>query len=174
MKRYKRDKFTIVGVLIILLWVSHLPYLLYIPIQSTQATRDYAKYIANSPIKEITGLDGMNEDEIDKIIVRGSRGEFIKALFLYSFGILSGILVLTKRNWGRYVAIIFFSYIFSLRFYSLIKGGHIWEQLYAKYTIFFPKHQLRVIHMDWMTWIIGIIAILYLIRSHSDPSGSRK
>jgi len=162
----KRDRLSLLGIVLIVLWISHLPYLGKIPLHADQNIQELSKNASElaENLKRELGFGGMTQSDIEKRAVQSFRILFIKTLLLYSAGILSGILILKKHRSGRFIAIGLFSYFLIFQIYDLLRHGRIWQRLYAKYTILFPAHPIRVIHTDILPAIIGVITIIYLTR----------
>ena len=157
---------TILGALFILLWISHIPYLIEIPLSSTPGIQSLSRESTESSewIKDQVGVVGKNQKEIKSDLIKSFRVSFIVGLIFNLLGIVAGFLVLKKSKVGFYLALGLSIYVLGRRCASLILSENIIQRMYAKYTILFPEMPLRIIHNDIITEIILLVTIFYLLR----------
>jgi hypothetical protein len=154
---------TFLGIIFILLWLSNIPYLFPLPFQPHQGVKDLAKEVADAPefIKEEGGIAGKTQIEIEAIVTRGLRIIWLKSLLFTIVGIFSGILIIQKKNLGRFLALGLCLYLVVIRFYHFFK---LWpDSLSIKYfTIRFKHFPIRAIHED-ITYLILLVVIALLL-----------
>jgi hypothetical protein len=169
----RNDKLiTLLGIIFILLWLSNIPYLFPLPFQPHQGIREFSKELADMPgfLKEEAGIGGKTQAEIETFVAREFRILWIKSLVFIVIGIFSGILIVQKRNLGRFLALGLSLYLVGIRFYHFFGLEHWRDRLSIKYfTIRFKYFPIRAIHED-ITYLIllGVIALLLM------PSIARK
>jgi len=162
----KRDSVFVTGIALLVLWISHVPYLLEIPLYSTPGIQWLSQEVAGSPawIKDSAGLTGKSQSNIQSDLVASFRIAFAKSLLLCLLGILSGVLVLKRHRLGRFLAIGLSIYVLLLRIVYVAFREHPFHWLYLKYTVFFSRYPFRVIHLDIVTWLVLLVALVHLLR----------
>ena len=116
MKNNKTIK--LLGIIFISLWVSNIPYLFPLPFQPHQGIKDFSKEVADIPdfIKEEAGIGSKTQIEIEAIVTRELRNIWFKSFVCIIIGIFSGILIIQKKNLGRFLALGLSLYIVGIRF----------------------------------------------------------
>ena len=160
------DGVFIVGLAFLLLWISHVPYLFTIPLKSTPGIQKIAEDASEVPdwIKDEAGFGGKSRDDIEDGLVTEFRVSFAKSITLCMLGILSGLLILRRNNYGRFIAIGLSGCFLSLKLYAIISYEEPFQGLYATYALFFSKYPFRVIHLEILTNIILLIVFVYLLK----------
>jgi hypothetical protein len=154
---------TLLGAIFILLWLSNIPYLFPLPFQPHQGIKEWSKDLTEMPdfLKEEAGISGKTQAEIERFVARGFQILWIKSLIFTIIGIFSGILIVLKRNLGRFLALGLSLYIVVIRFYHFSK---LWpDSLSIRYfTIRFKHFPIRAIHED-ITYLILLVVIALLL-----------
>jgi len=162
----KRDSVFLTGIALLVLHISHIPYLFEIPLYSTPGIQWLSEEVSDSPawLKDEAGLTGKSQSDIQSDLVASSRITFAKSLLLCLLGILSGVLVLKRHKFGRFLAIGLSIYVLLLRIVNIAFSKQFFHLLYWKYTVFFSRHPFRVIHLDIVTWLVLMVALVHLLR----------
>jgi hypothetical protein len=165
-KMRKWDSPFLMGVILLVLWVSHLPYLLEIPLVSTSGIQKLSRDVSEFPewLKDEAELSGKSQSDIETGLITSCRIAFAKSLLLYLLGILSGVLVLKRHRSGRFLAIGLSIYVLLLRIVSVAFRGHSFHRLYRLYTFMFSRCPFRVIHLDIVTSLVLLVALVHLLR----------
>jgi len=162
----KRDSVFLTGIALLVLWISHVPYLFEIPLYSTPGIQGLSQEASNLPawLKDEAGLTGKSQSNIQSDLVASCRIAFAKSFLLCLLGILSGVLVLKRHRLGRFLAIGLSIYMLLLRIVNDAFREHPFHWLYWKYTVFFSRYPFRVIHLDIVTWLVLLVALVHLLR----------
>jgi hypothetical protein len=157
---------TLLGIIFISLWLSNVPYLFPVPFQPHQGIKDLSKEVADAPefIKEQAGVGGKTQTEIETIVMRDLRILWIKSLVFIIIGIFSGILIVQKKNLGRFLALGLSLYLVGIRFYHFFSSEYWREKFSIKYfTVRFHFFPVRTVHEE-VTFLIllGVIALLLM------------
>ena len=168
----KRDSIFWTGLVLVLLWVWHLPYLSQFPLRSTAGTEMLSAEAAGARgwLKEDVGLEGMAQEEIQSGLVAAYRRAFMTSLLLIVAGVGSGVLVLRRSRWGRFLAIGVSLYVLLSRAPGLLAMGNPLGVQFAKFRMSLAPHPFRVIHGDILTLLILLLALANLLR----PSVARR
>ena len=153
------------GTLFILLWLSNTPYLFSLPFQSHQGIKVFSKELAEMPdfLKEEAGIGGKTQAEIEASVARKFQILWIKSLVFTIIGIFSGVLIVLKRNLGRFLALGLSLYLVGIRFYHFFGSEHWHDRFSIKYfTIRFHFFPARTVHEE-ITYGILICAIGLLL-----------
>jgi hypothetical protein len=155
------------GIIIILLWSSLLPYLYPTPLQSKKGIKLLAKEVSEVPdwIKKEAGYQEHTQQELENMMMNELMSSWLKSILGILIGILSGILIIRRRPVGYILAIFCFAFfIIFPRLYQLIRYGPssfirvLQVSLTGKYySIFF-----RIIYDD-IVFLISVIIFIYLI-----------
>ena len=114
-------------------------------------------------LKEEAGISGKTQTEIETIVVRKFRILWIKSLVFTIIGIFSSILILRKKNLGRFLALGLSLYLVVIRLYQFFSLEHWHDRLSIKYfTIRFKHFPIRAIHED-ITYLILLVVIALLL-----------
>ena len=145
----------LIGSLILVLWISHIPYLFEFPLRLT-------------PGMQRLSNEGVETPDLIKDLLTTFRIAFAKRLFLCLLGIISGVLILKRKRVGRYLAIGISAYMLASKAYFFLSHGNpfqklYWWKLYWTYEEIFPKYPFRIIHMDILTGLILFIALVCLL-----------
>jgi hypothetical protein len=167
----KHDSVFVTGIVLLVLWVSHIPYLFEIPLYATSGIQRLSQDVSDSPawLKDEAGINGKSQSNIQSILVKSFRIEFAKSLLLCLLGILSGVLVLKRHILGYFLVIGLSVCVLLLRIVHVAFSVHPFHSLYFKYTVFFSRYPFRVIHSD-ITWLVLLVVLVHLLR----PSITRK
>lgn len=124
-----------------------------------------SREVADAPefIKEQGGVGGKTQTEIETIVTRGLRILWIKSLVFIIIGILSGILILQKKNLGRFLVLGLSIYLVGIRFYHFFCSEHWRDKFSIKYfTIRFHFLPARTVH-ELITFLILLAVIALLL-----------
>jgi len=162
----KRDSVFLTGIALLVLHISHIPYLFEIPLYSTPGIQWLSEEVSDSPawLKDEAGLTGKSQSDIQSDLVASSRITFAKSLLLCLLGILSGVLVLKRHRLGRFLAIGLSIYVLLLRIVYVAFRGHSFYRLYSLYTFMFSRRPFWVIHLDIVTCLVLLVALVHLLR----------
>ena len=162
----KRDSVFFTGIALLILWISYVPYLLEIPLYSTPGIQWLSQYVAGSPawIKDPAGLTGKSQSNIQSDLVASFRIAFAKSLLLCLLGILSGVLVLKRHRLGRFLAIGLSIYVLLQRIVPFAFREHPFHRLYQLYAFMLSRRPFRVIHLDIVTCLVLLFALVHLLR----------
>jgi hypothetical protein len=153
------------GIIFILLWLSNVPYLFPLPFQPHQGVKDLSREVADAPefIKEQAGVGGKTQTEIETIVTRDLRILWIKSLVFIIIGIFSGILILQKKNLGRFLALGLSVYLVGIRFYHIFSSEYWHYRFSIKYfTIRFHFFPARTV-LEEITFLILLCTIGLLL-----------
>ncbi len=161
----KRNPLFVTGAVLIVLWLSHVPYLFKIPLYATPGIQRLSQEASGTPawIKDEAGLAGNSQADIQSDLVKSLRITFAKSLLLCLLGILSGVLVLKRHRLGRFLAIGLSFYVLLPRAVHFASLEHPFHRLYQKYTFLFSRRPFLVIQSD-ITWLVLLVALVYLLR----------
>ena len=165
-KMKKLDGTYIAGLAFLLLWISHVPYLFTFPLCSTPGIQSLAKEASEVPewIKKEAGFEGKKKNDIEADLVAAFRVTFAKSFIICLLGITSGVLLLKRKKTGRFLAIGLSGCFLAIKLFTLLSSENLSQELYAKYTMFFPKYPFRVLHLDILTNIVLLAVLVYLLR----------
>ena len=167
-QRMKKNDRTVIGSIMIILWLSHLAYFYSFPIpfRPHDGIDKLSKEVAESPefIKEYAGLGGETQTGIKNrlrwsFFIQGTIG-----LIKIAIGVLAGFLFIKRKKMGH---------ILSLGLSIIWVSGHIYyhvkyfesvEQYYYIYSLMFQWHPIHVIHNDIISTILFAIFIIYLLQ----------
>lgn len=161
----KRNSLSAMGIALLILWISHIPYLFEIPLYPTPGIQQLSQEVSDSPawLKDEAGLTGKSQSDIQSNLVKSLRIEFAKSLLVCLLGILSGILVLKRHKLGYFLAIGLSFYVLLLKIVHITFRGHLFQWLYGKYTVLFFRCPFRIIHSD-ITWLVLLVVLVHLLR----------
>ena len=161
----KRDSVFLTGIALLVLWISHVPYLFEIPLYSTPGIQWLSQEVSDSPawLKDEAGLTGKSQSNIQSDLVASCRIAFAKSLLLCLLGILSGVLVLKRHRLGRFLAIGLSIYVLLSRIVYVAFREHPFHW-FRTYTVFFSRYPFRVIHLDIVTCLVLLLALVHLLR----------
>jgi hypothetical protein len=161
----KCDSVFLTGIALLVLWISHVPYLFEIPLYATPGIQWLSQEASDFPawLKDEAEITGKSQSDIQSDLVTSCRIEFAKSLLLYLLGILSGVLVLKRHRWGRFLAIGISIYVLLLRIVKDVFREHPFNWLYWKYSVFLSRYPLRAIY-DIVTWLVLLVVLVHLLR----------
>jgi len=162
----KRDSVFLTGIALLVLWISHVPYLFEIPLYSTPGIQSLSQEVSDIParLKDEATLTGKSQSNIESDLVASCRIAFAKSLLLCLLGILSGVLVLKRYRLGRFLAIGLSIYVLLQRIVPFAFREHPFHRLYHLYTFMFSRRPFRVIHLDIVTCLVLLFALVHLLR----------
>lgn len=162
----RRDSIFWTGVVLLLLWVSHVPSLSEFPLRTTPGTQALSMEVAGAPewIKGEVGLGGMGQGEIERSLLAASRRAFLGSLVLIVAGIVSAVLLLRRNRWGRFLAIGVALYVLLSRIAHHLSMGSPPSVQFAKFRMHLAAHPLRVIHGDILTLLVLLVVLAHLLR----------
>jgi hypothetical protein len=174
---------TVLGIIIVLLWSSHLPSVYPTPFQNKKGIKLLAKEVSGVPdwIKKEAGCEEQTQQELENSMMNELIFTWFKWLLMILIGILSGILIIRRKLLGHILAVICFVFFLIIpQLYYLIRYGlspfiRILQISLAKkyYSIFFS------VIRDDIVLLISVIIFIYLIlpstvRKFTGINGTRK
>jgi hypothetical protein len=158
----KRDSLLVTGIALLVLWVSHVPYLFEFPLYRTAGSHRLSNEASDFPdwIKDESWLAGKSQSDIESELVKSARITFAKDLLLCLVGILSGFLVLKRHGLGRLLAIGLSIYLLLLRIVHIAVREHA-VRIYGQ---LFSRHPFRAIHLDIVSPLVLLVILVHLLR----------
>ena len=158
---------SVLGIIIILLWSSLLPYLYPTPFQSKNGIKYLAKMGYDVPdwIKKESGYEERTQQDLENMMINELISSWFKDILGILIGILSGILIIRRRPLGHILAVICLAFFLIFpRLYHLIKYG-LFSHIRVLQFLLSKKYYLRTfsaIHSD-IVFLIAVIIFIYLI-----------
>jgi uncharacterized membrane protein (DUF2068 family) len=164
-RQIKSKELTIVGTIVILLWLSSIPYLFAFPFGQHEGLKRLAKQLAESPeaIKELAGIGGKSERQLDRDLQLLFIVQLIKDALTVLIGIGAGVLIIKRKRVGRYLAVGMCVLVLGYRIYSEIRHFHSLRALSYKYFLLFEGWPVMLIR-DCTLVALTLVILLYLIR----------
>lgn len=162
----------LLGVATMILWASYVPYLVPLPFSLQPSVKKIARNIAEASeaVREKAGFAGKSQAEIEKAMMRKVVLIWLVKAVPILIGILSGLFLIKRKNYGRIMALLVAASWIILDVLSYIRSGNIWERLYAVYFTSLKESPRFVIHNDILPFVVFLFTIFYLIR----PSVARE
>ncbi len=125
--------------------MSYIPYLFPLPFESLSTVQ------SSEQVKECV--------ELRNSVIQENKNNWILMLLVICGGIVSGILILSRKNYGRVIALTFATalILIDIYHYSGFSFKLIFSSLKAEPILFFRNEILRL--------VIGLTTIVYLTRS---------
>ena len=158
---------SVLGIIIILLWSSLLPYIFPTPFQCKTGIKWLAKEVAEGPewIKKEAGFEGYTQEDLEKMMTNELIFSWFKDVSGILIGILSGILIIRRRLLGHILAVICLAFFIIIpRSFSFIRHG-LFSSIRVLHFSLSKKYYLRsfsIVHSD-IVFVISIIIFIYLI-----------
>jgi len=158
---------SVLGIIIILLWSSLLPYIFPTPFQYKKGIKSLAKMASEVPewIKKEAGYEGDTQEDLEKAMTNELMFSWFKGVLGILIGILSGILIIRRRLLGHILAVICLAFFIIIpRSFSFIRYGlfsHI-RVLHFSLTKNYYSISFRIIH-GYILFVISIIIFIYII-----------
>jgi len=156
---------SVLGIIIILLWSSLLPYLYPTPFHSIKGIKSLAKEVFEVPdwIKKEAGDEDLTQQDIENSMINELISLWFKDVLGILIGILSGILIIRRRPLGYILAVICFAFFLIFpRLYSLVRYGLSSHIRLLQLSLKKNFHPIRIIHGD-IVFVIALIIFIYLI-----------
>jgi len=158
---------SVLGIIIILLWSSLLPYIFPTPFQCKTGIKWLSKEVAEGPdfIKKEAGFEGYTQEDLEKAMTNELIFSWFKGVLGILIGILSGILIIRRRLLGHILAIICLAFFIIIpRLCTFIRHGLFSSirLLHISLTKNYYSLTFKIIHSD-IVFVISIIIFIYLI-----------
>ena len=181
--KFKIHNKTALGIIIILLWSSLLPYSYPTPFQSKKGIKLLAKEASEVPdwIKEEAGYEEHTQQELENMMMNELMSSWLKNILGILIGIISGILIIRRKLIGHILAVICFAFFLIFpRLHHLVRYG-LSSHIRVLQFLLSKKYYLRTfsaIHCD-IVFVISVIIFIYLIllstvRKFASINGIRK
>ncbi len=156
----------LLGVATMILWASYVPYLIPLPFSLQPSIKKIARNVAEAPeaVREKAGFSGKSQIEIEKVMMRKVVLIWLIKAIPILIGLLSGLLLIMRKNYGRIMALLVAAAWVILDVVSYFRSGNISERLYAVYVTGLREAPRYVIHNDLLPFIVFLFTIFYLIR----------
>lgn len=149
---------TVYGLVTILFWISYSFYLP--PVVITPEMKSLV-----SEARQFAPELDTTEELLTAQLIRSSRIAFAKSILMIITGVISGILIMRLKRWGRTLAVALCSVMLVIHFLKfVVRHGNIQESLYATYVQLMRQFPLRVIHLDIIAPLFFITTIIFLTR----------
>lgn len=161
----KASSNTIISILFLFLFLSFSPPILHYPTDILPGMDDLLNDLYNTPdeMKEILSIKNKSKSEYRADLLRELQVNYFKRLLFVLWGLLGGILLLLKKNIGRYLVLVLSLLMFGRWFYRhFLQENHL-EYIQVKFTMFFEAYPREVIHYDIAANIIYLTAIIFLL-----------
>ena len=154
------------GIVTVLLWASYTPYLIPLPFSLQPSVKKIAKNIAEAPesVREKAGFSGKSQSEIERTMMKKVVLIWLLKAIPILIGILSGLFLIRRKNYGRIMAVLVAMSWILLNFMSYIRSANIWERLYATYVTSLKENPRFIIHNDILPFIVFVLTICYLLQ----------
>ena len=108
----------IVGIILIIIWISQVPYLFPHPFQEHKGAKKLVAEFMQVPdwIKQESSIKAKTADELEKNLMTELRINWIKSAFFIVMGVLSGWWLIQRRKRGYLLAFFFSLLIIGMRF----------------------------------------------------------
>jgi hypothetical protein len=170
-RQIRSKELTIVGTVIILLWLSYIPYLFAFPFGQQEGLKRLAKHLAESPeaVKELVGIGGKTERHLARELQLLVVVQLIKDALVVLIGIGAGILIIKRKRVGRHIALGMCVFVLGYRIYPEIRYFHSLRALSYKYFLLFQGWPGMLIR-DCALVALTLVILVYLVR----PSVGKK
>lgn len=89
---------SIIGIVWLLLWLSHIPHLVYYyPFQELKGVKLLVEEVANSPIKELA-VGNKSQKEVEDSLTRELQIVWVKSLSTVLVGLVAALLILKRKK----------------------------------------------------------------------------
>lgn len=166
----------IVGIILVIMWVSRIPYLYPHPFQEHKGIRALAKDVVQGPdwIKQASPtIKDKTADELAKTMMIELRLVWIKSVLFIVMGLLSGWWLIQRRKKG-YLLAFFSSLLFiGIRFTPLLRPGKFTQTL-KTYKFLLRRYPVRTIHDILMLLVLlGIVLLLIYVFAYQYLAGKK-
>ena len=160
-----RKGIVLLGIVTILLWISYLPYLKPLPFSLQPAVQKIAGDLADAPesVKEKAGFSGKNQAEIERLMMRKVIVRWLIKAVPVLLGLLAGLFLLLRKNYGRIMAILVAVSWIVLNVTTYIRSPNIWDRIYMTHVTLLKERPLYVIRNDILPLILFLFTIFYLM-----------
>ncbi len=159
----KESMIKIVGLTLIIMWVSRVPYLFPHPFQESKALRKLATDFMQSPdwIKQESGIKVQTADDLERSMTINLRIHWVKGAVLIAVGVLSGWWLVQGSKGGYLLAFSFSLLVIGLRLAHLVRYRRFTFSLdYYEFSLHhFP---LRTIH-DILMQLVLLGTVIFLM-----------
>lgn len=152
-----------VGIILIIMWVSQIPYLFPHPFQENKGIRDLATQFFQAPdwIKRESSVKAKTADELSKRMVTELRIVWIQSALFIVIGVLSGCLLIQRRKEGYLLAFFFSLFILGIRFVHFLQYRTVTFSI-KYYEFLLHRAPVRTIHDFLMLSVLLYIAIVIM------------
>jgi hypothetical protein len=160
-----------VGTILVLLWLSYIPYLFTFPFGQHEGLKKLAKQVAESPevIKELAGIGGKSESQLYRKLQLLFLVQLVRDVFTILLGIGAGVLIVKRKRLGRYIAMGMCAYLLGYRVYFEVLHFHSLKATFYSRILVFEHWPVMVIHECTLV-SLSLLILVYLIR----PSVARE
>ena len=156
----------LLGMVMMLLWVSYIPHLIPLPFALQPSVHKIATDLAEAPesIREKSGFGGKTQAEIEGVLMRRVMIIWLIKAIPILIGLLSGFFLLRRKFYGRIMAIFVAISWIVLNAITYVRAGDIWDRVYMTYVTMLQERPLYTFHNDILPVVIFSFTLFYLMR----------